>query len=497
MAGPGAKPTLVIPMAFDGAEALKMLEKLRQGGKEAGDALEDAGAKSKTLGENVRDVISHQGYQMLKDAASTLAEGYKETADYIKTVSTEFINLREILQQVAALKGENNTGDFTVNQARAAQSASLRPEEWVKFQEEFQSYAGAYLEGDQRKMTDAQAEDYQKRLAQFAKARGISPDQAAQLGGGVLQFAEGPINSDEAMNRFGRAFKTLERAPTPVNQLLPAMTKVMAQGADSDAAAQLLALASEFSPGEEETSVTNTLKAINKAILEGKGDELGVSDGMSPLQKVQAASFKLNQRVGAGENLNAMIADYFPDIRETRGAKGFLNRGVVAGGFERVAGYVNETPADFTSTAIADYEASDQGRYARERARLAAARIERGDQFKEVEQARLEAERQLTQEGRFETYGLGDVVREMAEKIPGQVSRKDQLINERAILNTSRRATEAGVDRPWHDQLVYGLSNDDANNAILMLIREQNQMMERDGRKPLSAPPAAPVTRPQ
>lgn len=508
MAKAGGKPTLVIPMRFDGAEALKMLEKLKHAGAEAGEALDDAGEKSRTLGANVAAVLTTQGYQMLKDGAQALAQGYKETAEYIKSISAEFIALRDSMQEVAALKGVQNTGDFTVKQARAAEAASLTPDEWVKFQEQFQSYAGAFISGDQAKLTDAQAEDYQKRLAQFAKARGLSPDQAAQLGGGVLQFAEGPINVDEAMKRFGRAFATLERSPTPVPQLLPQMTRVMAQGADSDQAAQLLSLMSLGMPGEEETGVTNVIKAIDRALTDGKGAELGVSAEMNPLQKAAAAAWTLRGRMASGESELDLMKTYFGDIRERRAIKTLMTQGVDRGGFERVAGYVNETPDDFTGRAIQEYEQSDQGRYARTRAGLAAARIARGDRFRGVEQARLEAERQLTEEGRFEANTWGDMLRANLP-IPGLPDLKDQLINERAVSNARDAARASGARLPG-DQGAdfahngFGMTRLGADQSILAALEAQNAMLkkneerkEREAQKPLTVKPADPVVRPR
>jgi len=506
MAGPGSKPTLIIPMKFDAAEALKMLDKLREGGEDAGEALKGAGGKAKSLGENVATLISHQGYQMLKDGAAALAQGYKETADYIKTISSEYINLRETLQQVAALKGQQNTGDFTVKQARAAEGASLKPEEWVKFQESFQSYAGAYIEGDQRKMNDGQAEDYQKRLAQFAKARGISADQAGQLGGGILQFANGPIDTNQAMAQFGRAFKTLERATTPVPQLLPQMSRIMSRGASSDEAAQLLNLASGINPGEEGTTVDATLRAINKTIRKGKGDELGVTNAMSPLQKVRAASQKLNDRIAAGEDEDKVLSQYFNDPREMRGGAGFINVGIRNRGFDLAAGYVKDTPDDFTQSAIADYEKSDQGKFARQTAGLATARIERGDKYKEVELAKVEAEKQLTKEGRFEENGWEDMIRNGVANIPlaGFADRQTQLINQRAAQNAQRRAAASGAISGNEDFLYdakdaigSNLTERGANDTILNLLKKRNELAERQANKPLAAKPADPVVRPR
>ena len=66
-----------------------------------------------------------------------------------------------------------------------------------------------YLEGDQarfvdkeingKKVTDAeQGEQYQQKIAEFAKARGIPADEIAQLGGAASSSTEGPQDVEDS-----------------------------------------------------------------------------------------------------------------------------------------------------------------------------------------------------------------------------------------------------------------------------------------------------------
>lgn len=494
-----AKPDLVIPLRLDIAEALRQLQKLEADGKKGGDKLkegfDEAGTSAKTLGDRIGDVLSHQGYQMLKDAAMLAAQGFKESADYVREISKEYVVLRETLQQVAALTGKQNSGTFTSDQARAAEQAGLKPEEWVKFQENFQSYAGAYLEGDQRKLSDGDAVKYQQRLATFAKARGIPADQVAQLGGGILQFSPGMTTADDAMAALGRQFKTLERAPTPVSQLLPQMTRIMAQGASGEDTSQLLGIMSEAMPGEEGTGVENTLKAIQTAILKGKAGEIGVTKDMNPLQRIKAAAQNLVDRQDRGEDVDKVMADFFPDLREMRGIKGFMNRGIRARGFERTAGYAAETPDDFTQQASNEYLESDAGRYAREQAGLARAKVERGEQYKELEEAKVRAEKELTAEGRFENVEGPDLLRYSTSFYRG--SRRDQMIQERAYYNAQEAAGDLDPDGGKNGTFPF-TTEQNMNLAILDELKKANAMRAAAGKNvpaPLSAPPARPATR--
>lgn len=487
---------LIIPLKIDSDAALAELRKLAQQGAEAGksvdEGLEGAKEQAKGLGSEISSLITHQGYQMLRDAASALAQGYRETADYIKGISGEYLRLQEILQQVAALTGQSNTGQFTVDQARLAQQAGVKPEEWVRFQEQFQSYAGAYLEGDQKKMGADQATEYQQRLASFAKASGIPIDQIAQLGGGILQFAPGEMTADQAMGELSKQFRTLERAPTPVPQLLPQMTRVMAQGSTGQDASQLLALASEFMPGEEQTAVENTLKALQQAILKGKGDQLGVSKQQSPIQRIQAAAQNLADREAKGEDIDPIIADMFPDLREQRGIRGFINRGVRAKGFERVAGYAADTPETMADERVAEFRQSDRGRMAQEEAALAAERVAAGERYKELARLKTEAEKQLTAEGRFEDMtGIGDTIRgALPGGLPGV---KEQLINERAYQMARQ---QAGQDNAFTGIKGFGEEQATIDRMILDTLKSIERKTPDEATRPLAAPPPNPPTRP-
>ena len=244
-----------------------------------------------------RMVTAYAGLSAAKQVISLIASELQRAAAEADRMSGSFANIRQSFQEIAALKDKQNDDKFVVGEVAAAVSASLKPEEWGSFQKSFQSYGGAYLEGDQARFKDRdgvkaaeQSEKYQKAIAEFAKARDVSPDEAARLGGGLLQFSEGPQTVGDLKSRYGKVFKTLERAPTPVKQLLPQMSSLMAQGLAPEEAAKSLALMSEATPGEEGTRVENALRAITNIELKGKGKELGITKGMTAFQKLETAA---------------------------------------------------------------------------------------------------------------------------------------------------------------------------------------------------------------
>ncbi len=491
-------PALVIPIQMDGAEALAELAKLKDALKKLGqdgqEGTEKTSSGIKGIASSLKDLaVGYAQFTSLKAITDAVAGSFKQTSEYVQSITKEFVELRGQMQQIAALTNRTNEGKFTVEQSKAAAKASLTPQEWIKFQEQFQSYAGAYLEGDQRKLSDKDAEKYQQAVAEFAKARGISPSEAAQAAGGVLQFAEGPISADEALARFGRGYKTLERAPTPVPQLLPQTSRLMAQGSTFEESAQLLGIQSEANPGEEGTHVENVLRGLRENLLKGKGDELGISKGMSPLQMIRAASEKLASRIDAGENQDELVGSYFNDPREFKGMTGFISRGVRAGGFDRVAGYVQDAPADFVSQANRAYEKSKAGQSAKETAELARAKTERGARFEDVALIRQQAERELTEEGRFEQTHAEDIIDEPLRLMGGDDART-RAINERS-LKIARE--QSGQELTSWDDVRAGWqgSTDETIRAMLEEQKEQTRLMKEDRNKPLAAPPPNPPLR--
>jgi hypothetical protein len=527
-------PELIVPIRMDASGATSALKNFGATGAKAGDEVAKGAAKAEggikgaahAVGEFGRQAVAVHGMQLafsaVGGAVAAMGAEFKNAVDYINTIAKEFVELRQAMQQVAALKGQPNSNEFTVNESRKAFQVSLTPQEWKTFQEQFQSFGGAYLEGDQARFQDregksaqTQGEEYQQKIAEFAKSRGIPAADIAQLGGALLQFSEGPQTTEDLMSKLGKVYKTLERAPTPVAQLLPQMSRVMAQGASAEEASQMLAIMSEAMPGEEETGVTNTIKAITNQTLEGKGAALGQEKGMTRVEQIKAAVKAIKARQEKGEDLDAILHEIAPDLREMRGVKGFLTRGLEAEGFERTKGYQEETPADFVEKSIADYEKTDAGRYARAVAKRALTEAEAGSRQAELETLKEEAIGRMTERGDFEEFHLGEAaVRGATSKITGVDSRQ-QRINAEILADVGRRASDAGVTSLLDPRTAHGRAEIATTSAtqdqltinkqiqeLLRQIAESNQKIAEkikaeeprgEPGKPISAPPPPSV----
>jgi len=484
----GEAPDVVIPVRLDNAKALKNLAQLEYAGDasaghiqaemgKAAAGVAKVGTEGEQSGQRLRKgmeeggqgvagltgsigtlVAAQVGLATIERAAAAMGSEFKRSADYVKSLAKDFSDLRQTMQQVAALRGEQNTDKFTLQQAQMATKASLTPEEWRGFQEQFQSYGGAYLEGDQSRFKDRevggkkvsaekQAEEYQAKLAEFSKARGTQPTDIAELGGALLQFSKGPQEVGQLEDRLGKIFTTLERAPTPVPQLIPQMTRVMSQGGTPEEAAELIAIQSEANKGEEEVHTRAPLMQLSKLVREGKGAELGIDEKMSPLEMVKAASTKLAAESGGDkQKLEKRLDELGFNDRALVGMEGFVNRGVIAGGFTRVEGYQNEGPSDYVEQTLKKYEASDAGQAAKRAAERRLAQAERGARQQAVMAAREEAQTELVREGEPERATMGRALRGAVGWATGTTA-DEQIEGQRALENVRKKAQAAGVSR--------------------------------------------------
>jgi hypothetical protein len=496
MAGP--VPDLVIPVRMDLDKALKGLTRLGEQGQETARKNKEGFQEAQSGVEGFHDRVSallatQMSLAVLQRVGAAIGSEFKRAADYVRDLAKDFADLRQTMQQVAALKGQPNTNLFTIEEVKKGAAANLTPDEWRRFQENFQSYAGAQIEGPQAKLTAGQAEEYQQRVAAFMKARGVPSEQGAELAGALLEYATGPQDVEKLMGRFGAVYQTLEKARTPVPELLPQLARVMSHGVSAEQAAQMLATVAPAAPHEEGVAVEAAMRSILE--MKQKGiEDFGVKKGMTPMEAIKAFSMNINERrkalIAQGKTdqeaedvLLGQLAEkkVAVDVREARGlVQGFGYQGIQLGGLERFRRYTEETPADFTARAVKEYEQTDAGKAAKRAADLAVARAERRAQYQGVVAEREAAKAELTRGGEGEAAGLECIIRGMTGFLTGQTA-QEQIGSEQALFRVRQRAKAVGVtereaetrdaslDRFTRD--VPFRSMESVNNEILALLR--------------------------
>jgi hypothetical protein len=481
------------------------------------------GAMSR-FGDSMGNVIKGQmALSGLRSIAQGAAEGFKDAADYVRNMAREFISLRKSMQEVASLRGQPNTNEFTLEEAKKAEASGLTPGERRDFQAEFLNYAGSQVGGkdaqEQKaagtKLTEAQGEEFGNRVAALMKASGVNPTVGAELAGSMLEQAEGPQDVDKLMKRFGKTFQVLQKGRVPLQKALPELSQIMSMGVSAEDAAKMYSIVSPAAAGQEGTSVQAALRAVQEMKNKGTGGEFGVKAGMSQYESVKAFAENINKRqqdlMGQGKTeqeasdiVQKQLADkqVAADSREARGlVRGFGGQGVRLGGFARYEGIEAATPDEFEQSRVQQYRDSPAGKQNQREAHDAVVTAERGQANVKVEELRQEAETQLKSEGRFERWEASDSVRQGLNKYGSAGSVHEQLVSERAYQMALERSGESGGMMGKNG--AFGDNTLQVNEKIAALLEknndlltEQNQIMRKDdqragqqARPPLAVPP--------
>jgi hypothetical protein len=498
-------PSLEIPIRFKIGSVPAQLKTVGDAGKHAGDETAAGFTRAGKAVDGTTDSVGalmrvQAGLAGFKAAAGAISASFRETANSILASAKEFQALRKSMQEVATLKGQGNTGKFTLGEARKAQGFNLTPEEFRNFQAEFQNYAGSQIGGPEGKLTEAQGEDYAGRVAELMKGSGINPAVGAELAGSLLENTKGPQDVDKLMQRLGTTFQVLEKGRVPLSRALPQMSEIMGMGVPAEEAAQMFSIVSPASPGQEGIAVQAALRAIQEMKTKGTGEEFGVKKGMSQFDSVKAFAENINarkQKMVAGgmtdqkaeDELAALLAErgVAADVRERRGlVSGFGRQGVELGGFKRYGEIAAGTPLDFEAQRKKRYEDSEQGQQDKIDAAQAVEDAAMGERNVELLKQRQIAKVQLTKEGAFEKVPFSD---RMAGMMPLTEPEKEQQINRRALSNLRG---ELGEKSGTVDAL-----NSQTNQATNQQMKELLERIEKNTAAAVKAPPlTVPIAQP-
>jgi hypothetical protein len=457
-------PDLIIPVRMDATKALASLGKVGLAGKQAGVAvasgaakakkgLDSAGGGAEKLGTSLVGLMRAQiDLQTIRATVNAIGGAFNDTAKYIQEMAKEFQGLRKSMQEVATLKGVANSSQFTVEEAKKAESFHLSPQEFRDFQAQFQNYAGSQIGTHEAtgkivegaKLTTKQGEEYSGRVAELMKASGISPAVGAELAALLLENKKGPQDVDALIKELSRTFQVLEKGRVPLQQALPQMSQIMGHGISAEEAAKMFSIVAPASLGQEGTAVEAALRAIEEMKAKGTGQEFGVKEGMSQYDSVKSFAENIDKRkqdlVSQGkteqeaqDSVAKLLAKkgVAADVWERRGlVAGFSRQGVELGGFERYERIARETPEDFEATRKKRYEESAQGRQDAIDNAQAVARAEMGQRGNARAKLRQITEIELTKGAAFEKVQPGA---EAASHLPGVSDAQTILINQQAI----------------------------------------------------------------
>lgn len=395
------------------------------------------------------------GLMSVHQIVTSMGEEFKRSAEYVASTAKEFANVRQALQQVAALRGETNSNQFTLGQLDRASEAGLLPDEWRRAQEAFLNPAGAQV-GDQpgAKMSVAEAETYQMRVARLARSKGIDPSLAMEAAGSILEQSKGHLTPSQAMAEFNPGFSVLEKSRIDLGRAMPMMSQLVSHGGMSfSEAAQLLAIVAPASPGQEAVGVEGALRALEEMQISGKGKEFGVTAEMrkpdalkafaqniAGREKALKAAGKSDEEIEVEIARQLKTANIAGDIRERRGLiRGIVRQGIELGGFERYEAVAKRAGASADIEAVREFERSDAGQSARSKAILEIETARAGYHDQAIKAELEKGEATAIRERQFEQPRLDMKLRDVAGWATG-VDARQQIINENTIQALRHRA---------------------------------------------------------
>ena len=148
---------LIIPVRMDVDKAIARLQKfaskVRRPATTSMRGAEKGQERSQDIegGSRLRDQALAQSRQSPvrvrcdQAAAGAVGDEFKRAADYVKKLAEDFADLRKMMQELAALKGESGSNEFTVAEAKKARLAGLMPQEAARAQTDFMNAAGAMI----------------------------------------------------------------------------------------------------------------------------------------------------------------------------------------------------------------------------------------------------------------------------------------------------------------------------------------------------------------
>ncbi len=491
----GGIQELVIPLRFDSADAARDLAKVAAAGKHAGEetaeGMDKATHGAKSLGSEIGTLIKAQiGFGAMKSVIGGIGDEMRRVAEEVGRTSREFQQFRESLQGTASLSGRENTNKFAEEEIARAERAHVTPQQMQQFRDKFLAKASLYVgNGPAAKMSTADADKFQEYLSEYAASKGVGQADMADFAGGLLAQQKGKTNFSEMKARAGRSFATLEASSADVKHLMPAMTRVMAQGFSAEEASRTLAAMPEIAPEEEGTHLLRVMAEVRRLNIEGKAGKFGIKDGMSNQQQLEALVGNLRERSGGDQKrLDVLLRDVTHEDIAANTLRGMVNQ-VNFDQWQQVQGEIKDDALDETIAASRKTEAG------RQRAVTSAHAVESarmGLRNDAVDRRRQIAEVELMKGGAFER--ADSWAEYAAAQLPGADDVKGIKINQQAIRRARAELGESSGIGDARVAINRG-STDALLRELIGRIDKQNEMksqqmaaQNRRAAPPLSAP---------
>jgi hypothetical protein len=222
------------------------------------------------------------GLMEVRQAIRAIAEGLKEARDYAKETARENIKLYDALREIAFLKGEQAPTAMTAaEQLQLGMESGLTPEELKPYTTHFKSaFFAVRNKGNLQPAAGTTAEQLERQAevvgAQFAAAKGVAPEAAANM---VAAIGQGrPIRRKEDLQaELNLSLQNLAEGKGELSDLIDQTLRARGTmigagwaGNVADVTAQISALSLNNPAGRTATRLESIVNMVTKATTNKK-----------------------------------------------------------------------------------------------------------------------------------------------------------------------------------------------------------------------------------
>jgi hypothetical protein len=407
---------------------------------------------------------------MIQSAMDAVVQSAAKAREHIKGLVEEMEAARTASKELAALRGEKATAQFTADMAREAAAAGLDVEAYNQVQLGFQAQAGQFIGEEEatpdelakqgKRISGNQAKDLQKDVGSYAVgARGLSADNASKLLGTVISKGEAGATNDEIMTEYAQIMKIAELAPGRTSEIVGQLSELGMEsvGPTGDLknlkeAAYIGRVMAQRNPAESATYGRALFRGLREIGMNEKGqmEELGITKDMDVMQQLDQIDKKAQAHVAAGGKENEVYQKYFPEIREFGAIRTAVNEGIRGGGFQRAMAEAESIDAGTVKRDIAEYRGGEEGVSARGRSQEIAEKRQNASFYVPLRRIQQEQRNLMLQSHELEqTETPGEAFMTWQAEKRGYGTREEQQLKKRTAydLNTKLMATKQG--REW------------------------------------------------
>lgn len=367
--------------------------------------------------------IASEVSQGMTTAMQAVAMSLKESKDYVQGLVEGMERVRERTTEILANRGRMATGAGAAGLAGEAANNMVPFDHHLKFTEEVQAQIQGQVGGTGRIRDNEQMAELSSMAEQYGKLYGIEPSVTGKILGAAVNVGKvGPDGKIDTNNTIVEFAQILEQARLSVGRthiVAPQIASVAQQtvGEDPGAvykdiqdAAMLVRAEAAIKPAGAEVNAMALTRAMREVMTrEDKkyginfAEEIGLTRDMSieeKMAKIEDAIPGMAKDLELGEDeVAALITGN--EVRKARGFRGY-RKAMKEGLFTRMRAEAARVDLPMVQKRIGQFRGSDNAMADQEKSRAEQAKLERGDEYKNLRLVQLQAATEMISAGNLE-----------------------------------------------------------------------------------------------